>query len=107
MFRFFGRMFRWSVFGGLILVGLVAVVGATRIKTAWWSVRDHLRDNVDELIDSKTALRHEVEKLAEEYARHLFGDEFVDHYVSSRDWEVREYEKFVTDWQLQRYFEII
>ncbi len=40
-------------------------------------------------------------------ARDLFGDEFVDHYVSSRDWEVREYEKFVTSWQLQRYFEII
>ena len=39
--------------------------------------------------------------------RDLFGDEFVDHYVSSRDWEVREYEKFVTNWQLQRYFEII
>ena len=40
-------------------------------------------------------------------ARDLFGDEFVDHYVSSREWEVREYEKFVTNWQLQRYFEII
>lgn len=40
-------------------------------------------------------------------ARELFGDEFVDHYVSSREWEVREYEKFVTNWQLQRYFEII
>jgi glutamine synthetase len=40
-------------------------------------------------------------------ARELFGDEFVDHYAGSRDWEVREYEKHVTDWQLQRYFEII
>lgn len=40
-------------------------------------------------------------------ARDLFGDEFVDHFVSSREWEVREYEKTVTDWQLQRYFEII
>jgi len=39
--------------------------------------------------------------------RDLFGDEFVDHYVSSREWEVREYEKFVTGWQLNRYFEII
>lgn len=40
-------------------------------------------------------------------ARELFGDVFVDHYVSSRDWEVREYERFVNDWQLARYFEII
>lgn len=40
-------------------------------------------------------------------ARELFGDEFVEHYVSTREWEVREHEKQITDWQLERYFEII
>jgi len=40
-------------------------------------------------------------------ARALFGDEFVSHYIASRDWEVREHERHVTDWQIQRYFEII
>jgi glutamine synthetase len=40
-------------------------------------------------------------------ARELFGNEFVDHFIASRDWEVREHERHVTDWQLQRYFEII
>jgi glutamine synthetase len=40
-------------------------------------------------------------------ARELFGDEFVNHYVSTREWEVREHEKQITDWQLDRYFEII
>ncbi|XOV87483.1 MAG: glutamine synthetase family protein [Pseudomonadota bacterium] len=40
-------------------------------------------------------------------AREVFGDAFVDHFVASRDWEVREYERHVNDWQLQRYFEII
>ena len=40
-------------------------------------------------------------------ARELFGGEFVDHYIASRDWEVREHERHVTDWQMQRYFEII
>ncbi|HIG61016.1 MAG TPA: glutamine synthetase [Gammaproteobacteria bacterium] len=39
--------------------------------------------------------------------RTIFGDQFVDHYVSSRDWEVREYQRHVNDWQLKRYFEII
>ena len=34
-------------------------------------------------------------------------DIFVDHYAASRDWEVREYERSVNDWQLKRYFEII
>jgi glutamine synthetase len=40
-------------------------------------------------------------------AREIFGGEFVDHFLASRDWEVREYERHVNDWQLQRYFEII
>lgn len=40
-------------------------------------------------------------------ARGLFGDAFVDHYVTSRLWESREYERHVNDWQLERYFEII
>lgn len=40
-------------------------------------------------------------------ARDLFGADFVEHFLISRRWEVREYQKAVTDWQLQRYFEII
>ncbi len=40
-------------------------------------------------------------------ARTLFGDAFVDHYAATREWEEREYRKQITDWQLQRYFEII
>ena len=40
-------------------------------------------------------------------ARELFGDEFVDHYAATREWEEREARKAVTDWQLARYFEII
>ena len=37
----------------------------------------------------------------------VFGNEFVDHYIKTRKWEVKEYEKAITDWQLKRYFEII
>lgn len=40
-------------------------------------------------------------------ARALFGDEFVDHYAATREWEEREFRKHVTDWELARYFEII
>ena len=40
-------------------------------------------------------------------AHELFGAEFVEHFATSRDWEVREHARMVTDWQLQRYFEII
>jgi glutamine synthetase len=31
----------------------------------------------------------------------------VEHYVRTREWEVRQYEKAVTDWELKRYFESI
>ncbi|WP_373085622.1 glutamine synthetase family protein [Sneathiella sp.] len=40
-------------------------------------------------------------------ARELFGDAFVDHYVITREWEEREFRKAITDWEMQRYFEII
>ena len=40
-------------------------------------------------------------------AREYFGDVFVDHYSATREWEVREFRKHITDWELARYFEII
>lgn len=40
-------------------------------------------------------------------AREILGDAFVDHYVATREWEVDRYRYAVTDWELQRYFEVI
>jgi glutamine synthetase len=40
-------------------------------------------------------------------ARELFGDAFVDHFAITREWEEREFRKAITDWEMQRYFEII
>jgi len=40
-------------------------------------------------------------------ANFCFGKAFVDHFVASREWEVREFNKHVSQWELQRYFEII
>jgi glutamine synthetase len=44
---------------------------------------------------------------ASQTARALFGDEFVEHYAATRQWEEREFRKAITDWELARYFEII
>lgn len=53
-------------------------------------------------------LRAACEALAKsERARELLGNAFVDHYVRTRDWEVRQYDKAVTDWELERYFESV
>ena len=44
---------------------------------------------------------------ASKMARDFFGDSFVDHYAASREWEEREYRKHISQWELDRYFEII
>lgn len=40
-------------------------------------------------------------------ARELLGETFVDHFVRTREWEVRQFNLAVTDWERQRYFEVI
>lgn len=40
-------------------------------------------------------------------AKKLFGDDFVDHFTKTRDWEWKQFSKQITDWELKRYMEII
>lgn len=44
---------------------------------------------------------------ASQAARSLLGDTFVDHFAATREWEEREFRKHITDWEMERYFEII
>jgi len=44
---------------------------------------------------------------ASSVAHELFGSEFVNHYAATRIWEQREFNKHITDWEMERYFEII
>jgi glutamine synthetase len=44
---------------------------------------------------------------ASDIAREFLGNEFVDHFAASREWEVREFRKHISHWELERYFEII
>jgi glutamine synthetase len=69
-----------------------------------YEVQDQLPD---ERQLSNTLAGSTLELAKSSAAKKLFGAEFVDHFVTTREWEVREYQKAVTDWQLQRYFEII
>ena len=39
-------------------------------------------------------------------AKELFGEEFVDHYSATRLWEWKRFQKAVTTWELDRYFEL-
>ena len=36
-----------------------------------------------------------------------FGADFVEHFAASREWEEREFRKHISQWELERYFEII
>lgn len=54
------------------------------------------------------SLAEATERLAKsQRARAILGSAFVDHYVRTRQWEVRQYEKAVTSWELRRYFEAV
>ena len=49
-----------------------------------------------------------VERLrGSQAARQALGEDFVDHFIRTRDWECREYRKAVSDWELRRYFEAV
>lgn len=53
------------------------------------------------LWDAAQRLKHS------EAANTLFGHEFVEHFAATREWEEREFRRHITDWELDRYFEII
>ncbi|HEX8037966.1 MAG TPA: glutamine synthetase family protein [Chryseosolibacter sp.] len=40
-------------------------------------------------------------------AKTIFGEQFVEHFTQTREWEWRQSLKAVTDWEFKRYFEII
>jgi glutamine synthetase len=42
-----------------------------------------------------------------ERAREILGAGFLDHFIRTREWEVRQFERAVTTWELERYFELI
>jgi glutamine synthetase len=42
-----------------------------------------------------------------ELARQVLPEAFIDHYVRTRDFEVRQHARSVSQWELERYFEAI
>lgn len=41
-----------------------------------------------------------------EHAQIFFDKKFIEDYATIKDWEILQYQKAVTDWQLARYFEL-
>jgi len=101
--------------GNPYLVAAVALASGLQGIEEGLSLDDPITGNAYEVQDSlpldrqlPVNLRHAAELFgASAVARQWFGDEFVDHFAASRTWEAREFERAITDWELQRYFEII
>ena len=51
----------------------------------------------------EAAQRLKASKMAHDW----FGEAFIEHYAATREWEEREFRKHITDWEMERYFEII
>jgi glutamine synthetase len=63
---------------------------------------------VEKAVRLPRTLQEATRKLSESrLAREILGEELVDHYVRTREWEWRQFQDAVTDWELRRYFEVI
>jgi glutamine synthetase len=60
---------------------------------------DTLPEVANTLRDATAALK------ASKMLRQAFGDEVIEHYAHTADWEQLEYDRRVTDWELRRGFE--
>ncbi len=61
----------------------------------------HIRSLARNLTDATDLLEKS------EFAREYLGADFVEHFVATRRWEVKEYEKAVTNWDRRRYLELV
>jgi glutamine synthetase len=61
--------------------------------------------NIQSLARNLTDAIHAFE--SSEVAKEFMGTDFVEHFVTTRKWEVQEYEKAVTNWDRRRYFELV
>ncbi len=61
--------------------------------------------NIQPLARNLTDAIHAFER--SEVAKEFMGTDFVEHFATTRKWEVQEYEKAVTNWDRRRYFELV
>ena len=92
----------YLAFAGLIAAGLAGIENELNLDDAYQG--DAYAD--DGLAEIPKTLR-EATELADgsEFLRAALGNDVVDHYVHAAKWEQNEYDRRVTDWEIQRGFE--
>jgi glutamine synthetase len=74
------------------------------VKASAYEVQDGLPEELQLASNLRDSLRN---FRASKEAKEVFGAAFAEHFADTREWEAREHERVITDWQLSRYFEII
>ena len=92
----------------VIAAGLAGIEEKLKLAPAVVGNAYDIQDDLPKEAQLPTSLKESTENLKTcKKAYEFFGDKFVNHFVKTREWEVSEYEKAITDWQLERYFELI
>jgi glutamine synthetase len=92
----------YLAFAALIAAGLAGIEGSLELEPDFNGNAYHgggLRDIPKTLRAATEVLR------GSKMLRAAFGDDVVDHYVHTAEWEQFEYDRRVTDWELRRGFE--
>ena len=70
------------------------IVGDSYKKEGKTKLHRNLLDATNEMMNSKVVVE-------------MFGKDFIEHFGNSRLWEWQKYQEAITNWELERYFEII
>jgi len=98
----------YLVAAAVLSAGLAGIRERQEPESAVQGNAYELEDSLPAYLRFASNLGDAAEKMdGSKLARASLGDEFVDHFVMSRRWEVQEYQRSLNNWQLQRYFEII
>jgi glutamine synthetase len=92
----------YLAFAALIAAGLAGIEEKLELEAPF--VGDAYHD--EKLKDVPKTLREASAQMTQsKMLRTAFGDDVVDHYVHTAEWEQFEYDRRVTDWEMQRGFE--
>jgi len=92
----------YLAFAALIAAGLAGIDEQLDLAAPYQGdayLDEQLPEVAKTLRDATTALK------ASAMLRRAFGDEVIDHYAHTADWEQKEYDRRITDWELRRGFE--
>jgi glutamine synthetase len=91
---------------------------AAALAAGLWGIEQKLELKAAPITGSSYAAQH-IERLprtleeaterldASQIAREILGKDLVEHFVTTRRFEVKQFRDAVTDWELARYFEVI